>query len=136
VTEAAAAKIEKVNKSKGELARFLGLSHARNELLFFQDLRLRLDSFRAVVLGELNELAEQTSFFETYERRRRGYLAIQASLTDFRIFWDTMGQALRGRDMVLIDSETVPVPGQRNLLLFDPEIFRLPPQVLVPPAEP
>jgi hypothetical protein len=45
-------------------------------------------------------------------------------LTDFRLFWEAMGQALAGRDKLIVDSAKV--PGRRQLLLFDPKDFRVP----------
>ncbi|MBI3411941.1 MAG: cation-translocating P-type ATPase family protein [Planctomycetes bacterium] len=53
-----------------------------------------------------------------------------APLSDFRIFWDGVSKALAGRDMVLIDADKI--HGQRNLMLFDPDVFR-PPPVILPP---
>ena len=46
------------------------------------------------------------------------------ALTDFRIYWDVLTNALRGRDLVLIDADNV--KGQRNLFLFDPDQWRPP----------
>ena len=54
----------------------------------------------------------------------------QPELSDFRIYWDTIGKALSGREMLLIDSDKV--AGRRNLMLFDPELFRVPFPILVP----
>jgi regulator of protease activity HflC (stomatin/prohibitin superfamily) len=47
-----------------------------------------------------------------------------ATLTDFRLFWDALAQALTGRDKIIIDADEV--PGRRNLLLLDPESWRIP----------
>ena len=57
-------------------------------------------------------------------------LAPQAVLTDFRLYWERLGDALAGRDKIIIDADKV--PGRRHLWLapFDPP--RLPPAV---PAE-
>jgi hypothetical protein len=52
----------------------------------------------------------------------------QATLTDFRLFWDMLGRALTGRDLVLIDADKV--AGRRNFLLLDAEQFRPPPAVV------
>jgi hypothetical protein len=51
---------------------------------------------------------------------RRGVEA----LADFRLLWDSLGQALAGRDKIVIDAEGV--RGRRNLWLFPPEWMRLP----------
>jgi Cu+-exporting ATPase len=47
-----------------------------------------------------------------------------SALTDFRLFWDALAQALAGRDKIIIDADEV--PGRRNLLLLDPETWRIP----------
>ena len=49
-----------------------------------------------------------------------------------------MAAVLAGRDKVIVDAEQV--PGRRQLLLFDPNLFRVPPPVLdrgprAPPGE-
>jgi Cu+-exporting ATPase len=121
-----AAATEKIKKAEGETARFLAVSRARKELEFFQEFRLRMESIDAVLAGV------EPPTMKGYERRRDEYLTLQAGLTDLRIFWDTIGRALKDRDLVLIDSDRV--PGQRNLMLFDPELLRVPPPVIVPPG--
>ena len=50
------------------------------------------------------------------------------------MYWDAAGRALTGRNLLLIDSDKV--KGGRNLMLFDPEIFRVPFPVLVPQRQP
>ena len=85
---------------------------------FFQEVKLCIDSVDAVLRGK------ESPVLTAYERRREDALALQAGLTDFRIFWETVSQALKGRDLLLIDAERV--PGQRNLMLFDPELMRVP----------
>jgi Cu+-exporting ATPase len=59
-----------------------------------------------------------------YQQRRRTALTLQATLTDFRLFWDTIGSALSGREKVLIDSDRV--PGRRTLWMLPMEPFRWP----------
>ncbi len=49
---------------------------------------------------------------------------LQAALTDFRLYWDALAQALAGREKVIIDADKV--PGRRHLLFLDPEQFRFP----------
>ncbi len=51
-------------------------------------------------------------------------VAAMSALTDFRLFWDALAQALAGRDKIIIDADEV--PGRRNLLLLDPENWRIP----------
>jgi len=65
------------------------------------------------------------------QRRQRERLRqLQGTLTDFRIYWDVLTDALMGRELVLIDADNV--KGQRNLFLFDVEQLRTP--VILPPA--
>jgi regulator of protease activity HflC (stomatin/prohibitin superfamily) len=52
------------------------------------------------------------------------------NLVDFRLYWDAVGKSLNGRDLLLIDSDKV--GGRRNLMLFDPDQFRVPVPILVP----
>jgi Cu+-exporting ATPase len=52
-------------------------------------------------------------------------------LVDFRLYWDTVGKSLSGREMLLIDSDKV--VGKRNLMLFDPELFKVPAPIIVRP---
>src|SRR5262249_48005211 len=65
-----------------------------------------------------------------YDRRRQERLALQAALTDFRLFWNALSRSLRGREKILIDAEKV--PGRRQPLLSDPEQFRVPVPLLMP----
>ena len=56
------------------------------------------------------------------------------ALMKFALYWDAIGNALSGREMLLIDSDKV--AGRRNLMLFDPELFRVPFPVPVPQERP
>jgi modulator of FtsH protease HflK len=55
-------------------------------------------------------------------------------LVDFRLYWDTVGKSLTGREMLLIDSDKG--VGKRNLMLFDPDLFRMPPPIIMQPMRP
>jgi hypothetical protein len=65
-----------------------------------------------------------------YETARAQRLASQAVLADFRLFWDMLGEALAGREKMIIDAERV--PGRRQLLLIDPDQLRVPVPILAP----
>jgi regulator of protease activity HflC (stomatin/prohibitin superfamily) len=52
---------------------------------------------------------------QDYTRQRRKLLDEQRALTDFRLFWDTVSDALSGRSKVLIDTDRL--PGRRMLWL-------------------
>ncbi|OWK45247.1 cation-translocating P-type ATPase family protein [Fimbriiglobus ruber] len=62
--------------------------------------------------------------------RRQSLLAARRFLTDFRLSLDAVVLALRGRDKILIDADTL--PGKRHLLLMDPESPKAPAVVLPP----
>jgi P-type Cu+ transporter len=125
ILQARAARTEKVKQAQAEQTRFLTLSTARAQLDFDQEWRLLLNTLDAVANGTASDDA-----FEEYERRRQETLTLQAALTDFRLFWDALGRALTGRELVLIDADRV--PGRRQLLLFDPDLFRVP---IIMPAD-
>lgn len=71
--------------------------------------------------------------FERF-RARSGARGVAPALSDFRIFWDTVGRALEGRDMILVDSDRI--KGQRNLFLVDPDQFRTPVPMFLPSERP
>jgi regulator of protease activity HflC (stomatin/prohibitin superfamily) len=50
--------------------------------------------------------------------------ARQAAVTDFRLLWDALGEALAGRDKVVVDAEKV--PGRRNLWFLPFDLLRQP----------
>ncbi len=59
-----------------------------------------------------------------YRQQRDAMLALQPALTDFRLYWEAISNALTGRELILIDSDKI--SGRLNLMLFDPEQFRMP----------
>jgi Cu+-exporting ATPase len=122
---ARAAKAEKVLQAQGYHDAFLARSRGRKALGLRQEWQLLRE---ALVSGSLAEARAK------YERRRRELVAGQAALTDFRLFWDTLGQALAGRDLMLIDADRV--PGRRQLLLLDPNVLRPPAPVIIQPRQP
>jgi hypothetical protein len=65
--------------------------------------------------------------------RREAALAMQATLTDFRIYWDVVSQALTGRELILIDAAKI--KAGRNLFLADPDQFRPNWPMLLPSME-
>ena len=66
-----------------------------------------------------------------HRKERDALLAAQPGLVDYRLYWEAAARALVGREMLLIDSDKV--VGRRNLMLFDPEQFRVPFPVFLPP---
>jgi Cu+-exporting ATPase len=121
VLRAEAAKKEKIRQAEADRITFLTKSAARKDLDFEHEVNLCLDGVHAVLAG---------GNLEDVERRRQDMIQAQATLTDFRLFWDTLSRALTGRDLILIDADKV--PGRRTLLLFDPDQFRVPVPMLLP----
>jgi hypothetical protein len=126
ITQAQADAYEKTQMAAADQARFLARYKARTTLSSQQELHLMQEAARAVRGGQ-----RVADAYRDYGRRRQELLALQAALTDFRLFWDAVGSALAGRSKLIIDAEKV--PGKRNLLLFDPEQFRIPVPILGPP---
>jgi Cu+-exporting ATPase len=85
--------------------------------------RDELELLRDVVRG-MWEGKDAAAVYHVYEQHRRERLAVQTALTDFRLFWDALTSALKGRDLMVIDADKV--PGRRHLFLFDPDALRLP----------
>jgi Cu+-exporting ATPase len=110
---------EITTQAEASRTAFLARHAMRNQLSLRDDLRLLGGAWRALSHGQLPE-----SVYRDYSRRRREQLAAQAALTDFRLFWDALAQALGGRDKVIIDADSV--PGRRHLWLLDPDQFRVP----------
>jgi heavy metal translocating P-type ATPase len=117
VAGAKASATEKVATAAGDAVRFIERSKARRGLTDQQELTLSLDAAELALQG----LSTVEIDLRIAERRGK-LIASQAALTDFRTFWDTIGQAFSGRPLVLIDSDRV--PGQRNLFLIDPDLMR------------
>jgi Cu+-exporting ATPase len=132
VLRAGSARTEKIKQAEADQVTFLSRSRARKELSFPTELSLCMDAIDAVFGGESPEQADAD-----YRRRRQALIGLQGTLTDFRLFWEALAQALSGRDLVLIDADKV--AGRRHLLLLDPDQFRVPVPMLMPqnrgPAE-
>jgi Cu+-exporting ATPase len=120
VLQAEAAGNEKVMQARAELNSFVARSDARRRLDFDQEWQL----FRQALGGNGMSTDE-------YSRLREDLMVKQGTLTDFRLFWEALSQALTGRELMLIDADRL--PGRRHLLLFDPSQFRVPVPIFVPP---
>jgi Cu+-exporting ATPase len=113
VLQAEAAKEQTVRLAEARLAEFQARYRSRTELPPAVEKQL-LDDTKSASSGG------QVAATQEYQRRRGELLAIQAALTDFRLYWQRLGDALAGRDKVIVDAERV--PGRRHLWLapFDP----------------
>ncbi len=118
--------LEKVRSAEAARDTFLARLHSRSELPVAEEWRLLGCAAAAVANGQ-----EAGAAYQEYQRRRQERLAAQKFLTDFRLVLDNLGGALGKRDKVIIDADKV--PGKRHLLMFDPEWFRPPPPMLMPP---
>jgi Cu+-exporting ATPase len=126
VRRAEAARVEKLTAAEAGRDVFLARNAARAELAAETEWLLALDAVGEVRAGKAPAMA-----YDAYRRRRDELLALQPAINDFRLFWTGLGRALAGREKMIIDAEKV--PGRRNLLLLDPEQFRVPVPMLAPP---
>ena len=123
---AQAASRETVLGAVGSQAAFLALENTRNQL----DRRTQAMMLLQALTEAWRTRAPATAFAR-YEQRRTELLQSQAGLTDFRLYWNALTQALSGRDKILLDTDRL--PGRRTLFLVDPEPFR---STLVLPTTP
>jgi Cu+-exporting ATPase len=128
VQGAEAARNEVIRGAEAAQAVFLARQNARTHLSIEQEVSLLGDAAEDLLSGKTPGEA-----YRTYDRRRRDRLALQVALTDFRLFWDSLGQALSGRDKLIVDADKV--PGRRHMLLFDPSQFAIPVPVLPLPSQ-
>ena len=119
--------LEKINDAKKDYLRFLAQYRPRKELSYAAELGLVVRAADDVFMGRpVDEVLIK------YQKDRAALLALQPGLSDFRLYWEAASKALSGRDLLLIDSDKV--SGRRNLMLFDPELFRIPVPMFLPRA--
>jgi Cu+-exporting ATPase len=119
VRQAEAGARETIRTAEAARDRFLALQQMRSTLSQPEELELAGEAMQAILAGR-----DTAAAYRDYDRRRQERLARQAALTDFRLFWEALGQALADRDKVIVDADQV--PGRRQLWLFDPDQFRPP----------
>jgi Cu+-exporting ATPase len=117
---AEAAKEQTVRLAQAHLDEFRARYQARSELPPSEEQRLLSETKQASANGKGADEAARD-----YQRRRGELLATQAALTDFRLYWQRLGDALSGRDKIIVDAERV--PGRRHLWLAPFEPPRVPP---------
>ncbi len=125
--QAQAAYTERIQQAEADRATFLAWLKTRRQLSLEQEVQLSMHVMEDFFSGRL----DPKQMDQALQRRREELLQLQAGLMDFRLFWEALGRALVGRDLVLIDSDKV--RGTRNLLLVDPEQFRVPVPMLFNP---
>jgi Cu+-exporting ATPase len=121
--EALAFRTRKLEESRATRDVILARRSARTHLTWTQEASQLLVLLGDVIDGRMAEEAGRD-----YLRRRQESLAAQAVLTDFRLFWDTLGRTLAGREKVILDAENVPV--RRHLFLLPLDLLRIPVPVL------
>jgi Cu+-exporting ATPase len=119
IDQAQASAREKVKDAEMERSRYLARYQARTSLTPAQAARLLRNALDAIRNGQ-----SLAATYRDYEKHRQELIALATTLTDFRLFWDALSDALAGRSKILIDADKV--PGKRHLMLFDPELFRIP----------
>jgi Cu+-exporting ATPase len=117
---AEAAKEHSIRLAEARLAEFRALYRTRSELPLAVEIRLLSETARAVAGGQ-----DVAAAAREYSQQRGELLATQSALTDFRLYWQRLGDALAGRDKVIVDADRV--PGRRHLWLAPFEPPRLPP---------
>src|SRR5262249_32191392 len=118
-------KEQKIKEADAARQAFQDRLDARSALSASEEWQLLQNTVEAIHGGQ-----DVASAFRDYENRRGQKIKLSTTLTDFRLYWDALAQALAGREKILVDADKV--PGRRQLLLFDPEQFRVPAPVLTP----
>jgi Cu+-exporting ATPase len=115
VRQAEADRFEKVRLARARATEFLARNEARSRLSWADEARLLGWAWDQLASGKPREEVRRD-----YRERRRELREGQAALTDFRLYWDGLTQALAGRAKVLIDADRL--PGRRSLWLvpFEP----------------
>ena len=108
-----------INEAKEQATRRLKTTEAAITKLLAQA--------KAVRAEKIQEAQKDQARFEALWRPRKDH----PGLVDFRLYWDSVSKALAGRELILIDSDKV--AGRRNLMLFDPELFRVPVPIIMRP---
>ena len=124
LAQARALQKEKVLEAQADRDVFLSKSQARKTLSAAHESMLR----KAIADEGTRSPAEVDKEFQ---KRRDLFARTQLLLTDFRLFWDVLGRSLTGRDIVIVDADKI--AGRRHLLLLDPDQFRVPVPMLMPP---
>lgn len=125
VREAKAQAHDKVLQAEAARDGFLARLKGRNELSTEQEHQLAREASQAIADGQKPAVA-----YANQKARRQELLAAQQFLTDLRMSLEILVSALKDRPKVIVDSDKV--KGRRHLLMFDPEIFRLP---MFPPRD-
>jgi Cu+-exporting ATPase len=119
VRQAEADRFEKVRLARARTGEFLARNAVRSRLSWRDEGELVWEAYELLAAGRPREEVRRE-----YRERRKDLLERQAALTDFRLYWDSLTQALAGRSKVLIDADRL--PGRRSLWLVPFEPFAVP----------
>jgi Cu+-exporting ATPase len=115
IRQAQAERFAKIRLASARKIEFLTRASARSHLTWREELALVAEMAEALAAGrQIDEVKR------TYKQRRKEVLSGQSSLTDFRLYWDSLTMALAGRAKVLIDSDKLPVRRSLWLVPFEP----------------
>jgi Cu+-exporting ATPase len=111
--------------AEAQSAYFLSRLRARRTLSVGDEVQLVLAAGEEMERGR-----NSAEVLADYRRHRKERLEVNARLVEFRAFWDALGRVLNNREKIILDADKV--PGRRQLMLFDPERFRVPVPMLPP----
>jgi Cu+-exporting ATPase len=129
VRAAEAEKHAKIAAAQAQHDAFMARYRARTRLPLKEEGRLLLHALDLSLRDGPPEEVERE-----YARAREEAVKQQASLTDFRLYWEMLASALSGREKVIVDADKV--PGRRHLLLVPLEPFRMMFPAMPPRGEP
>jgi Cu+-exporting ATPase len=115
----------KIHQAQADAKAFLAWVHVRKTLSFDQEWNMWLAFIDDVQAGKAVAHASQD-----YEKKRAELIALQGEIVKTQLYWQTIGGALAGRPILLVDAQKI--GGRRQLILFDTDQFRLPFPVLMP----
>jgi Cu+-exporting ATPase len=125
IRQAEADRHQRIARAEAERAAFAGRIQARRQLSLRDEIRLLSDA-----LGTALDGVSAETVVATYRQQRQAALVARRLLTDFRLYWNAIGQGLGGRDKILIDADKV--PGRKHLMILDPDLLRTPTPLLSP----
>jgi Cu+-exporting ATPase len=120
IRQAEAQRFETIRLASARKVEFLARQALRSRLSFREELQLLGEAADAILRGRKVDLVKRE-----YQHQRRERLAAQTALMDFRMYQESLTQALAGRSKVLIDSEKLPARRSLWLVPFEPPPFPL-----------
>jgi Cu+-exporting ATPase len=125
IRQTAAESAVRIHQAEADARAFLAWVNVRKTLSFDQEWNLWLAFIDEVQAGK--PIAQAS---ENYDKKRADLIALQGEIVKTQLYWQTIGSALAGRDMLLVDAQKI--GGRRQLILFDMDQFRLPIPIVMP----